>query len=270
MDIKAYIESGAIEAYVLGLATAEEAAELEQLRKQYPELNNAIVAFEEQLERTAIAEAEAPPAFVKEKIDKTLFAGFAASQNRNGKVISMEQKGLVRPIWKYVAAASIILLAVSTYLNFYFHDLYKTSDTAYQQLAQQQNSLQADNKVMNTKLSEMNESMRIMADPAVLPVSMTDEGTPKQGQNFRATVYWDSKTKDVFLLSNNLPKAPQGKQYQLWAIVDGKPVDAGMMDECTGVCHMKNIQKAQLFAITLEEKGGKPQPEGEMYVLGKI
>ena len=32
MDIKEYIQSGIIEQYVLGLASAEEVAELEQLR----------------------------------------------------------------------------------------------------------------------------------------------------------------------------------------------------------------------------------------------
>ena len=266
MDIRSYIESGAIEAYVLGLATAAEAAELEQLRKQYPEVDNAIVAFEEQLERTAIAEVETPPAFVKEKLTEKLF--IAAETKQNGKLVAMDQK-MVKPVWKYIAAASIILLAVSTALNVYFHDMYKSADRAYQQLSVQQNSLQASNEIMNTKLNDMNESMKIMTDPAVRAVTMSDAQN-KQGSNFRATVYWDTKTKDVYLLSNNLPKAPAGKQYQLWAIVDGKPVDAGMMDECTGICHMKNIPQAQMFAITLEEKGGKPQPEGEMYVLGKI
>jgi anti-sigma-K factor RskA len=92
----------------------------------------------------------------------------------------------------------------------------------------------------------------------------------KDGKNYIATVFWDTKTKDVYLLNNNLPQAPQGKQYQLWAIIDGKPVDAGMMDVCSGVCRMKNIPAAQAFAITLEAQGGNPTPQGEMYVLGKI
>jgi hypothetical protein len=46
VDIKAYIESGVIESYVLGMADAQEAAELEQLSRQYPEIRKAIDDFE--------------------------------------------------------------------------------------------------------------------------------------------------------------------------------------------------------------------------------
>lgn len=272
MDIKAYIESGAIEAYVLGLATAEETAELLMLRTQYAEVNEAVIAFEAQLERTAMAEATAPPAFVKQQLEQRLAGTFVtADANGSNKVVQMENRGLVRPFWKYVAAAAVILLIASTALNFYFHDLYKSADNAYQDLFAETKTLQANNEVMNTRLDSMNSSMKIMADPAMLEVSLVSDGTPKSNENLRATVYWDTRTKDVYLLSNNLPKAPAGKQYQLWALVDGQPVDAGMMDECTGVCHMKNIQKAQAFAITLEDAGGKPTPDlTALQVLGKI
>lgn len=99
--------------------------------------------------------------------------------------------------------------------------------------------------------------------------------TPKF-QGSLATVYWDSRSKDVYLLVNNLPKPSPDKQYQLWAIVDGKPVDAGMLDmEDTNsgslVHKMRNIPKAQAFAITLENKGGSTSPTMEaMYVMGGV
>ncbi len=90
-----------------------------------------------------------------------------------------------------------------------------------------------------------------------------------------ATVYWDSRSKDVYLLVNNLPKPASQKQYQLWAIVDGKPVDAGMVDlsgsQDNMLLKMRNIPEAQAFAITLEKEGGSPSPTMEaMYVLGKV
>ena len=70
-----------------------------------------------------------------------------------------------------------------------------------------------------------------------------------------------------------MPKAPEGKEYQLWAIVDGKPVDLGMYDENNSqkLQAMKTISKPQAFAITLENKGGSPTPTMEqMYVLGNV
>lgn len=271
MDTKAYIASGVIEAWVLGMATAEEAAELEMLRSRYPEVNQAILEFEEHLEKVALSNAEAAPSFIKQNLTERLESEFKESVNTNGngngRVVPMQSSGLVRSIWKYIAAACIVLLIGSSALNFYLYNQYESTDRKYSDLLAQQTTLQARVDVMNTKLAGMDESMKIMTDPTVLHVAMP---SAKQGENFIATVLWDTKTKDVYVLNNNLPQAPQGKQYQLWAIVDGKPVDAGMMDVCAGVCHMKNIQKAQAFAITLEKLGGNPVPEGEMYVLGKI
>lgn len=265
MDIKAYIESGVIEAWVLGMATAEETAELQMLRKQYPEVNKAVLEFEEHLEKVAMSNAEAAPVSVKQNLDKLLAGEFR--ENGNGRIVEMASLAQVKPIWKYLAAACIVLLIASSFLNYYLYNQYQTTDRKYSDLLAQQTTLQARVDVLNTKLNSMDESMKIMTDPTIVQVNMP---SVKQGENFIATVFWDSKTKDVYLLNNNLPQAPQGKQYQLWAIVDGKPVDAGMMDACAGVCRMKNIPSAQAFAITLEKQGGNPTPEGEMYVLGKI
>ena len=95
-------------------------------------------------------------------------------------------------------------------------------------------------------------------------------GVPGKEGNL-ATVYWNPKTNEVYLLNNSLVKTPQGKQYQLWAIIDGKPVDAGVISNCDGVCKMKNISNAQAFAVTLEQEGGSPTPTlTAMFVVGKV
>ena len=90
--------------------------------------------------------------------------------------------------------------------------------------------------------------------------------------NMLADVYWHT-SKKVFLEMKNLPAAPSGKQYQLWAIVDGKPVDMGMYSAKADstVQEMKSVDNAQAFAITLEKEGGNPTPTmEEMYVMGTI
>ena len=87
-----------------------------------------------------------------------------------------------------------------------------------------------------------------------------------------ATVYWDTASHDVWLLANNLPMPASDKQYQLWAIFDGKPVDLGVFDikKEKLLIRAKNAQGAEAFAITLEKKGGNPTPAGDMYVMGKL
>jgi hypothetical protein len=56
-------------------------------------------------------------------------------------------------------------------------------------------------------------------------------------------------------------------------MVDGKPVDAGVfeMKEGPGMMKMKNIPRAEAFAITLEKKGGSQAPSlDKLYVMGKV
>lgn len=258
MDIRAYIESGVIESYVLGIANEQEAAELEQLCRQYPEIRAAIDAFEASLEQNAMAHAAPLPAGIKEELHHKLF---------DDEPVPMR---VSRPLTTYLAAAAIILLALSASINIYLYNQFRTAKDQYQALLVKQNSILADNGIMQTRMLDMYQGMQLMSDPGTIKVSMSGTGIHGKENNL-ATVFWDSKTKDVYLLANKLPPAGSGKQYQLWAIVNGKPVDAGMIDNCTGLCKMKNIPEASNFAITLEKKGGSPTPTlSQLQVIGKV
>ena len=111
-----------------------------------------------------------------------------------------------------------------------------------------------------------------MKNPLMAVVKMP--GVPNSpAPSSLATVYWNTESKDVYLLVNQLPKPVADKQYQLWAIVDGKPVDAGIFDMAEGISFvkLKTIPKAEAFAITLEKKGGSRTPTMDaMYVMGKV
>ncbi len=264
MDIKAYIESGVIESYVLGMANEQEAAELEQISRQYPEVRKAIDSFEASLMQTALSAGVPPPSHVKQQLLNTLAGEFAPDP---AKIVPIPPASN----WmKYMAAASVILLLASAAMNVYFYNQFRAAKEQYQALYVQRNSLMAENGTMQTKVLDMYQGMQVMSDPTMIKVSMTGTGM-KGMENNLATVFWDSKTKDVYLLPNRLPQTGEDKQYQLWAIVDGKPVDAGMIGSCAGLCKMKNIPNASNFAITLEKKGGSPTPTmSQMQVIGKV
>jgi anti-sigma-K factor RskA len=255
VDTKAYIESGIIESYVLGLASAEEATELEMLCKQH-----ALI------EKRAFQDAVVPPADVKEKLMSALATEFAKAQAPVVPLpidIRSKSSSLIR----YFAAASVILLIASTVLNVYLYNNYLSVNNKYQALLTERNSLQANNDVFRTRINNLEQSMRVIENPDVRVITL--KGLPGKENNL-ASVYWDSKTKDVYLLPTKMDVTPSDEQYQLWAIVNGKPVDAGVIGECDGLCKMKNIPDAQAFAITLEKKGGSPTPTlSAMYVLGK-
>jgi len=268
-----YIESGIIETYVLGMASPEEAAELEALCLEFPEIKAALRAFEETLEKNAMANAIPPPPGVKKALFKELEFSFAKTslpEEPSHTALPTQPTPVVamNNFSRYFAAAAIILLIVSGGLNIYFYSKFTETTQQYQALLIEKNTLQANNQIIQTKSLDLFNSMQMMADPNMQKIAMP--GVPGKEVNY-ATVFWDAKSKDVYLLPNKLPQPAQGKQYQLWAIVDGKPVDAGVMGDCAGLCKMKNIPAASMFAITLEKAGGSSSPTlSEMYVAGKV
>jgi anti-sigma-K factor RskA len=266
MDIKEYIQSGIIEQYVLGLATTDEAAELEQLRIEYPELNEAISAFEQSMEMHIRANEIEPPSHLKSLIEKQLFD----EENRSAAIViepmqtPQNQQAALYNIgpWKYIAAACIVLLVASTALNFYFYSGYKSSKDQYQALLIERNTLQANN-------ASFKQSFDMLQDSAMLHINMN--AMPGK-ENNSAMLVWDPHSKDVYIYAGGMQQTPKGKQYQLWAIIDGKPVSAGVINnDCIGLCKMARINHAEAFAITLEKEGGSPTPTlTEMYVMGKV
>lgn len=272
MEINDYIQSGLIESYVLGLTDAEETAQVESMRMSHPQIEDAISSFSLALEQKALETAVTPPPELKNKIFAELFKDRSSDQiplfNSQDK---KEQEIRYIPHigrWKMLAAASVILLIVSAALNFYLYRQYNGKSEAYQALLSERETLQANNQVYQTQLKEWQSAALMMADTTMATIKMHN---PK-GVNEAATVFWNTKNKDVYVMVNKLPDPSPGKQYQLWAMVDGKPVDAGVLDaSCTSVCKMKNIPKAQAFAITLEKEGGNPTPNLKaLHVMGSI
>lgn len=278
MDIKAYIESGIIESYVLGLADEQETAELEQLANSHTEIKSAITRFETELEAHAFNNAIQPADSVKENIWKSLQDEWSdeTATNTNSEesdntlevlspVIEMKQTAAK---WKYIAAASMILFMASALLNYKWYTSYRETDTKYQALLTEKNTLQAGNDLYKARLDETLQNMALLQNKELLPVKLLAvQG--KEGNE--AMVYWNKNTGDLYLYETGMSTVPKGKQYQLWALVDGTPVDAGVFGGCNGLCKMKNIPRAQAFAITLEKEGGSTQPTlAEMFVMGNI
>ncbi|MBE7174361.1 MAG: anti-sigma factor [Williamsia sp.] len=276
MNIHEYISSGIVESYVLGLSDREEAAEFERMCREHPEVKTARDLFELQLEKQAFVNVVAPP----ERVRKGFFAELdqAAAQDSSAvssPVVPMSAPGHQRTTgnWaRYLAAASIILLIASTALNFYFFQQYKSYSTRYNDLLAQNQLLTSNSNTIQTRLRSYESTISRLTDTNVTVVKMP--GFPKgPSPASLATVYWDKRTKEVYIYVNNMPRAVPNKQYQLWALVGGKPVDAGTFDVNgdTVLLRMKNVLNAETFAVTLEKQGGSPTPDlTQLYVIGNV
>ncbi|MET0635934.1 MAG: anti-sigma factor [Chitinophagaceae bacterium] len=269
MNVQAYILSGIVESYVLGLASAEEQAEFEHMASRHPEVLQARLAFEIALEQQSKTHAILPPESLREEIRLRLFpagqSGAITTQPATIKDLGDSHSAPVRRMnfWKYVAAASVVLLIGSVIWNITMitttRDLgneIKNRDLRITAIKQE-----LDTTIKNLALVTNRPDLRmaVMKGLEIAPTAF-------------ATVYWDTTSHDVYLAAQNLPVPASDKQYQLWAIFKGKPVDLGVFDlkQDKLLIRAKNAQGAEAFAITLEKKGGSSQPKGAMYVMGKL
>ncbi|MCU0388103.1 MAG: anti-sigma factor [Chitinophagaceae bacterium] len=266
MDIQEYISSGVVEAYVLGLATVEEVQEIENLRKQHPALDAAITDFEISLEQQGMQQAAAPPPNLKESIWEKIESASSVETSKITADPIVESKVPLVPLrskaWNWVAAAALVgFLATGSYSVFLY--------SKYQKLATNFAALQKENTAEKLRFNSLYAGVIKMQETNFRKVVLPGV---KGHENDLVTVYYDTQNGDVYLLPVRLPETPANRQYQLWAIVDGKPVDAGLLNEnCTTLCKLKNIKNPQAFAITLEKQGGSDVPTlSEMVVMGAI
>jgi anti-sigma-K factor RskA len=250
VNIHEYISSGIVESYVLGLASTEERIEFEQMCRQHPEVLQARIAFEELLEEKAFEHSIKADEGLKQKVFERIAGG--------NESIRIDTTPVRSFLWlKIAAAACFILLAGSI---FWILSLQKKNNELTDRLNES-----------GSKLAQVEEDLKMLqGNPAVKMVSMS--GTDMSPQSY-TTVYWDTTSHDVFLLVNNLPQPASDQQYQLWALLNGQPIDMGMLEiteKPLQLYRMKNVQSAQAFAITLEKKGGSTTPQGSMYVMGKL
>jgi hypothetical protein len=72
VEIKEYIESGVLEAFVIGSASEQEAQEVLRYKEQYPEIQSALNQIEVDMERVAQYMAVPPPPKIWAKIEERI------------------------------------------------------------------------------------------------------------------------------------------------------------------------------------------------------
>ena len=269
-DLKTYLESGILELYVLGDLSSEEIREVENTIAQHPEVKAEVEAIETALQAYALSNAIQPSEVVRKRILNSM----EASGSNEGSVVHLQKTGSASNFYKYAFAASVALLLVSVILLINLNNMLKESNT--QLAVMQSENQQYSNRVnfMNQELEDSKKFLEIYQQPAAYKL-VSLKGTPKAPAASLTVAFSPAKEEVMIDLSSlKMPSNDEDHQYQLWALVDGKPVDLGVFDSTddrSGMKRMKSVKGAQAFAVTLEPKGGSVNPTMEqMMAMGNI
>ena len=123
----------------------------------------------------------------------------------------------------------------------------------------------AELDAMRTRLASTRSALRAAAAaPEAVLAGLGDAA------GARGRVYRDPQRREVLRVVDHLPPAPQGRVYELWGIVGGKLLPAGVFDTgADGDGHLVTelpggAETVDVWAVTVEPAGGVPTPTGAM------
>lgn len=272
INIQEIIQSGMLERYAFGHCSEEEMLFLLPLLQDNAELKAELEKIEQTLFDTAFKYAVEAPSVVKEN----LFSALPEKSNDiEGKIIRMRRKGIGLKkenarIKFYLYAASIALL-ISIGVNAILFSSYNGAKEELTSLQSSRKQIASEFAKLRDEHDDLTQQFTLVTNPYVRQVELN---AVKENENYNAKVYFNRDNGNVVLNLAGIQPLPPDKQYQLWALVDGKPIDLGVFDGGirTSILKIMNMVAApDAFAVTVEPYGGSVNPTLEqMVMLGKV
>ncbi len=133
-------------------------------------------------------------------------------------------------------------------------------------------------RVLRTRLdvtqSQLDSTKYVVAALLDSSVAITDLAATGKAPSMR--LYWNRARHIVVVAAFDLPPAPAGRTYQLWAIEKGRaPVSVGTFNSAPSGRTVVTLQmpagvQPEVSAVTEEPAGGSPQPTQQPFLIGSL
>lgn len=274
-----------ISLYSLGILEDDEFGELENyIRNDTGEIQKLI--NDNDLVTSLLfysTESETPPEGLKNKLMQRIRLNKTLEKDKYE--VSFWDR--ISPFWYGLSGATVAAVMLLLIFNFSVRENYnnqKDQLASVKQINEEQKEIiDALNSEILTKEQKIAELMQddslktelvgFIENPSVVVV---DIASLKSDINSLGRILFDLSRSNGIFCGINLPQTAPDKTYQLWAIIDSKPVSSGIFkvdEKGNGTLKLEKIadtKAIQQFAVTLEPAGGVPQPTGEMYLAGSF
>lgn len=277
------METGILELYVLGDITPDEKLQVEAMVLKHPEVKAELDAIEQSMELYAKENAVEPSEKLRGRILGSLLTNLGDDNNftsapQHQESDTYEEDNIVAlparkesNFYKYAFAASFTLLIASSIALVDINDKLQTSKSELV-------AMTLDRQKIANNVNLMDKELNVLRDTSYKLIHL--KGTAKTPSSVITLAFSPANKKVVMDMANmSMPKNDKDHQYQLWALVGGKPVDLGVFDstgdstsiDISRIKEMKSIASADAFAVTLEPRGGSVNPTlDQMMVIGKF
>ena len=198
-----------------------------------------------------------PPQRVKDR----LFEQIRGTRNHNASTTASQKPILAWATAGISVTAVIAMIVWGSSINREAIELRTALEISQQEIVR----LQQDRSVLD-------DAATLLGKPCTRLVDLA--GVDPNPQAYGKVVLHPKETFGVVYLYR-LPPNPEGMQYQLWLVRDGKPTSVGVFtvaEDGGAVIKMQSLPdptSIASFQVTIEPEGGQPEPTGMLYLTGQ-
>ena len=243
--LQVFMDSGLLDSYILGTTTPDENLEVEGYIAEFPEVAVEYERLQDNLEILAKAHSvEAPKnilnAIIEEITDKV-------------PVIQMSSPTHSRAPWFSIAASIVALIfGGSSYL---LYEQNKSLTMENQVVVDEIFDLRSDIEDNNNKLENVMLQFMKLNNPETEKYVLRGNSRAK---NLKTVAYINAVDKTSMIDVVSLPKLPENQTYQIWAELQDRMVNLGILDESerNKLRTIPYMENALGLSITIEPKSG--------------
>ena len=242
--ITTFLNSDLLDKYLLGETSSVETEKVESYIARFPEVQNAYNTLQYNLEVVAKAHAvEAPKNILTDILDEL----------DDAPVVQLNQKKSYKTWYKFAVAASIAALIFAG-SSAYFYDQNQKLHNETLIVDEEIDDLRSDIAKNNEMLDQVMRQLIKLNNPETEKYIIKGNDRAK---DLKTVAYINPSEKTSMIDVVSLPELPEEQCYQIWAELQGKMVNLGILDKADRT--LRNIpymEDALALSITIEPKGG--------------
>lgn len=239
------MDSGLLDKYILGTTTPKENLEVENHLREFPEVNAEYERLQDNLEILARANALEAPEYILKAVLKEI------SEDR--PVIQIHSAPThKRTPWFSIAASIAAFIFAGTAFLLYEQNVSLIHEN--QVVVEEIFDLRSDIEDNNLRLDKVMHEFMKLNNPETEKYVLRGNSRAK---DLKTVAYINAVDKTSMIDVVSLPKLPENQTYQIWAELQDRMVNLGILDESER--KLKTIpymEDALGLSITIEQKVG--------------
>lgn len=243
-QVHTFLNSDLLNKYLVGETSLEESKEVEHFISTYPEVAEAYDLLQDNLEIVAKAGAVDLPTNMLDNILESV------EEKHTPKVIPLQQNKRKTSWYSIAASAAAVLFATSTFMLYQKNvELNSENNIVVGEIF----DLRSDIESNNSKLDELSRELLKLNNPNSKKYVFNGN---ERAKNLKTVAYINPVEKTSMIDVVTLPQLPKEQQYQIWAELQDRMVNLGILDESDRkLKQIPYVEDALALSIKIGNKG---------------